>query len=141
MFALVRIGDRTVSMAVEGKVDEPFGPTVGEWLKDASLGKQERMAFLCSTLGISDPPPAEIHYQLLHRTASAVIEAQRFRTDTAAMIVHSFSPERMWFDAFERFAGLYGLGVRPRQLVEVSLPTGMPLFLGWACGDQRFLKA
>lgn len=128
-------------MAVEGKVNEPFGGTVGEWLKGASSGKQERMAFLCSTLGISDPPPADIHYQLLHRTASAVIEARRFKTDAAAMIVHSFSPKRMWLDAFQRFVGLYGETVDPGQLVEVTLPTGMPLFLGWVCGDLRFLEA
>lgn len=141
VFALVRIGDRTVSMAVEGKVNEPFGPTVGQWLTDASPGKRERMAFLCGTLGLTEPLPADIHYQLLHRTASAVIEADRFKTDAAAMIVYSFSPERMWFDAFERFTGLYGHSIKPGQLVEVSLPTGMPLFLGWACGDPRFLEA
>lgn len=52
VFALVRIGDRTVSMAIEGKVNEPFGPTVGQWLTDASPGKRERMAFLCRTLGL-----------------------------------------------------------------------------------------
>lgn len=141
VFALVRIGDRTVSMAVEGKVNEAFGPTVGEWLKDASAGKQDRMAFLCTTLGISNPPPAEIHYQLLHRAASAVIEAERFKTDAAAMVVHSFSPERTWFDTFERFVGLYERSVEPGQLVEVLLPTGRPLILGWACGDPRFLEA
>lgn len=141
VFALVRIGDRTVSMTVEGKVNEPFGPTVGQWLTNPSPGKQERMAFLCRTLGISDPPPADIYYQLLHRTASAIIEADRFKTDAAAMVVHSFSPERTWFDAFERFVGLYGHSIEPGHLVEVSLPTGMPLFLGWACGDQRFLEA
>lgn len=140
VFALVRVGDRTVSVAVEGKVNEPFGPTVGDWLRDASRGKQERMAFLCSSLGISDPPPADIQYQLLHRTASAVIEAGRFKADAAAMIVHSFSPERMWFDAFERFVGLYGRTADPGGLVEVTLPIGKPLFLGWACGDQRFLE-
>lgn len=141
VFALVRIGDCTVSMAVEGKVNEAFGPTVGEWLTNASVGKHERMAFLCRTLGISDPPPADVYYQLLHRTASAIIEAKRFKSDTAAMIVHSFSPEQMWFDAFERFTGLYGCSIKPGQLVEVSLPSGMPLFLGWACGDPQFLEA
>lgn len=141
VFALVRVGDLTVSMTVEGKVNEPSGPTVGDWLKDASAGKQERMAFVCRTLGIPHPPPADLHYQLLHRTASAVIEATRFKTDAAAMIVHSFSPERMWFDAFQCFVGLYGYNVEAGQLAEVTLPTAMPLFLGWACGDLRFLEA
>ncbi|WP_435053481.1 DUF6946 family protein [Mesorhizobium caraganae] len=35
--------------------------------------------------------PDNIRCQLLHRTASAAIEAQRFKTDIAAMIVHSLS--------------------------------------------------
>lgn len=141
VFALVRAGDRTVSVAVEGKVDEPFGPTVGDWLANASDGKRDRMAFLCETLGLTAPIPDEVHYQLLHRTASAVIEAQRFKTDAASMLVHSFSPTRMWFDAFVKFVGLYGRGVEAGELVEVTLPSGMPLFLGWALGDLAFLKS
>lgn len=140
VFALVRIGERTLSVAVEGKVDEPFGPIVGEWFSNASDGKRERMAFLCETLGLAEPVPGDIHYQLLHRTASAAIEAHRFKTDAAAMIVHSFSPDRKWFDAFADFVGLYGLTVKASELVEVRLPSGMPLFLGWACGDPQFLE-
>lgn len=141
VFALVRAGDRTLSVAVEGKVDEPFGPTIGDWFANPSDGKRERMAFLCETLGLTEPIPDDIHYQLLHRTASAVIEAQRFKTDCAAMVVHSFSQTRMWVDAFAKFVGLYGHQVEVGQLVEVELPSGMPLFLGWACGDPGFLKA
>lgn len=141
VFALVRAGDRTVSVAVEGKVDEPFGPTVGDWFSNPSDGKRERMAFLCETLGLTEPVPDDIHYQLLHRTASAVIEAQRFKTDMAAMVVHSFSLTRMWFDAFAMFVGLYGRDIEAGELVEVALPSGMPLFLGWASGDPAFLDA
>ena len=141
VFALVRVGDRTVSVAVEGKVDEPFGPTVGDWFANPSDGKRERMAFLCEALRLTEPVPSEIHYQLLHRTASAIIEAQRFKTDAAAMVVHSFAPTRMWFDAFTKFVGLYGHQVEVGELVEVALPSGMPLFLGWACGDPGYLNA
>ncbi|WP_413776936.1 DUF6946 family protein [Mesorhizobium sp. AR07] len=32
-----------------------------------------------------------LRYQLLHRTSAALLEAKRFKTDEAAMIVHSFS--------------------------------------------------
>lgn len=141
VFALVRAGNYTISVAVEGKVDEPFGPTVGDWLANASDGKRERMAFLRATLGLTEPIPDDIHYQLLHRTASAVIEAERFKTDAAAMVVHSFSPTRMWFDSFAKFVGLYGHQIEAGEFVEAALPSGPPLFLGWACGDLGFLNA
>ena len=40
-------------------------------------------------LGIDTPPAPSLRYQLFHRTAAAVIEARRFGTDAAAMVVHS----------------------------------------------------
>ena len=58
------------------------------------------MNYLCALLGLGELPHPQIRYQLLHRTASAIIEARRFKTDEAAMIVHSFSPSKMWFDDF-----------------------------------------
>ncbi len=41
-----------------------------------------------------------VRYQLLHRTASVVIEAKRFHATTAVMIVHSFSPELKWLESW-----------------------------------------
>ena len=35
-----------VSIAVEVKMSEPFGPTVREWFSEASLGKEDRLQFL-----------------------------------------------------------------------------------------------
>jgi hypothetical protein len=74
-------------------VDEPFAQLLGDWLVNASPGKLTRLAFLCNVLGLEERTlPHDIYYQLLHRTASAVIEAKRFKTDLAVMLVHSFSP-------------------------------------------------
>ena len=139
VFALGRHARGLVACAVEGKVNEPFGPTVGEWMRDASPGKHERLAHILGLLGISDCPP-EVHYQLLHRTASALIEAERFCADSAAMLVHSFSAERRWFDAFLRFAALLGTQAEVGTACAVPVPSGKRLVLGWACGDQRFLS-
>ncbi|MET3842059.1 hypothetical protein [Bradyrhizobium sp. OAE829] len=100
VFALVKSNNRTIAVAVEGKVNETFGPVIKDWYVDPSPGKRQRLAFLCDLLGVKCPPPDEVQYQLFHRTASAVIEAERFKTDDAAMIVHSFSPENKWFDAY-----------------------------------------
>ena len=141
VFALLRVGAQTISVTVEGKVNEPFGPTIGEWFANPSTGKQERLAFLRTTLGLSEPVSDEIHYQLLHRTASAVIEAERFGTNAAAMIVHSFSTENRWFEAFRDFAHLFGIEPGVDELVTVNTKSRTPLYLGWAAGDRRFSSA
>lgn len=144
VFALARAGLSTFAIMIEGKVNEPFGEQLGDWLRNASDGKRERLAFICDQLGLALPPPDHIHYQLLHRTASAVIEARRFKTDAAAMIVHSFSPERRSFEAFKQFAALFGVAaeaVVANELIGVRPSTRHPLYIGWACGDCSFLRA
>ena len=138
IFALGRHAAGVVACTIEGKVNEPFGPTVGEWLRDPTPGKTERLAYICGLLGIDACPP-DIHYQLLHRTAAALIEADRFAAADAAMIVHSFSPDRRWFNAFARFGDLLGGRVEVGEALVVGLPSGRRLTIGWACGDQTFL--
>ena len=141
VFALLRCGSETWAAAIEGKVNEAFGPTIGEWLAGSSEGKRTRMSFLCETLGLSETPPPEIRYQLLHRTASALIEAERFKTDGAAMIVHSFSQERAWFDDYAAFASLFTGGLNATNRVAVPHKSGRKLLLGWATGSAEFLAA
>lgn len=139
VFALLRAGDRTIAAAIEGKVDEPFDRRLGEWLVDASPGKRERLDFLCDLLSLNQPLPNDIHYQLLHRAAAAVIEARRFKTDAACMIVHSFSPTGRWFDAFARFVELFGRKAEKETLIALRPEGSPPLYVGWAAGDLRFL--
>ncbi|MPY76406.1 MAG: hypothetical protein GEU87_19370 [Alphaproteobacteria bacterium] len=139
IFVLARCGAQTISMMVEGKVDEPFGPTLGKWLTNETHGKRERLDFLSATLGIGANPPHSIRYQLLHRTASALIEARRFGTNAAAMIVHSFSSETLWFDDFSAFCGLLGATPQVGRLCSART-VDMPLYLGWAIGDRQFLQ-
>lgn len=135
LFALIRNDRRTFAVAVEGKVDEPFGPTMAEWLVNASGGKRERIAFICDVLRLPQPLSDDVHYQLLHRTASAVIEARRFKTDAAAMLVHSFSPSRRWFDAFARFVALFGVEAEAGKLLPVLPEATPPLYVGWVSGE------
>lgn len=137
VFALGRHRGGLVACTVEGKVDEPFGPTVGDWMRDASPGKVERLAYVCGLLGIADCPP-DVHYQLLHRAAAALIEAERFYATDAAMVVHSFSPQRRWFGAYERFVQLLVPGADVETSVTVALPNSRRLLSGWAVGDEAF---
>jgi hypothetical protein len=128
-----------VSVAVEGKVNEAFGPMLGEWLKDASDGKQERLAYLEDKLGLSDPIPDEMRYQLLHRAASAVIEAERFGAAHAMMLVHSFSQSDEWFNDYRRFVALFGAGAEPNAVVAAKRDAGIRLYFAWVRGEKRYL--
>jgi hypothetical protein len=139
VFALIRFGEQTSAATIEGKVNEPFGPIVGEWFADPSPGRRKRMLQLCDLLGFDEVPPSHTRYQLMHRTASALIEARRFKTDEAAMIVHSFSQTQMWLEDFANFARLLGAEAKPDQSSTVILKSGQRLRLGWATGNRDFL--
>ena len=136
VFALARAAGDTIAIAVEAKVEEPFGPTVGEWLTNASDGKKGRLSALCTLLGCSEPPP-HLRYQLFHRAAAAVIEAARFKTDRSAMVVQSFSPSHAWFNDFEAFACHLGVNVAVGQGSQVILRDGTNLTLAWVTSKVR----
>lgn len=136
VFLLARHSQGTIACTIEGKVDEPFGPTVADKMTAATPGQRERTAFLLQRLNLPNCP-GQIRYQLLHRTVSALIEADRFCTADAAMLVHSFSPDNRWFGDFVAFVEL--LGGNPREGEPIVID-GLErrLILGWAAGDQRF---
>ena len=132
LFVLAKAADgNLVSITVEGKVNESFGSTLETWLMNASDGKCARLKFLCETLGLSQEPPGQIRYQLLHRAVSAVLEARRFNARYAMMIVHSFSPEKAWFADYAAFLELFRVSAQPGQLVELPGVPTVRLFAGW----------
>jgi hypothetical protein len=137
IFALVRTRIGVVACGVEAKVAESFDRTVADWSASASVGKQKRLAYLCEELGLTNPPPGALRYQLFHRTAAALIEAQRFGCVGAAMIVHSFSAEKLWLNDFQAFAGALGASVEADRPAIVHTPSGLPLLFGWACGPAQ----
>jgi len=137
VLALMRGSAGLVAVAVEGKVDEAFGPTVGQKRAEASAGVDERLAWLIDHLGL-DVVPDTVRYQLLHRTASALLVAEQFDAAAALMLVHSFSPTALWFDDFAAFAALFGVEAQVGGVARVGTFGGIPLFIGWCKGDQRF---
>ena len=141
VWVLASTEQSSVSIAVEGKVNEPFDKTLAEWKVDASRGKETRLEFLTNELGLKAPLPDHLRYQLLHRTASSLIEARRFRAQHAVMLVHSFSHDNQWFDDFANLAGLFGPRPAVDQLVTISRADGISLHLAWVHGDERFLDA
>jgi hypothetical protein len=131
LWALIAVTTGLVSVTIEGKAGEEFDKTIDEWLKKESEGKRERLAFLTSTLGLKETPGDHIRYQLLHRTASALIEAKRWSLQTALMLVQSFSESDSSWSDYGNFAQL--LGITPQRGV-VGGPWnvgGINLFTAW----------
>jgi hypothetical protein len=122
-----------VSMAVEGKAGEDFDRRLGDWLGSGkeSEGKKRRLKFLCDVLGISGEPAMHNRYQLFHRTASAILEAQRWRVGRAVMLVQSFSESKTSWQDYVDFAGLLGLSPARNAVAGPAIASGIELFLCW----------
>jgi hypothetical protein len=120
-----------VSVTIEAKSGEDFDKPIEQWNQQKSIGKNRRLAFLTKELGLLEPPPGFIRYQLLHRTVAAILEAKRCHFELALMLVQSFeeSPSS-WLD-YQKFANLLGISVirgkitGPRQIGNIGL------YLGW----------
>jgi hypothetical protein len=135
VFAIVRGAQGLGVLAVEGKVDEEFGPTVES---KAKAGAADRLKYLHELLSLAPTATSQLRYQLVHRTAAAILLAQEFGATAAAMIVHSFSPSGMWYSDFEAFVRAFGADPAKERLIPVGERAGIALFLGWATGDERF---
>jgi len=149
VFVLAKDADcGLVSIAVEGKYREDFGGTMAQWRRDVSSnsGKPARIKQICGLLGLklSVPEPMlsvpdAIRYQLLHRTASAIILAKRFNARTAVMLVHSFSKKDNHFGDFGAFVRLFEdtAIVRVGELVHLTTTVdGIRVYAGWARGPE-----
>jgi len=130
LLAILGVGSSLAIAAVEGKVDEPFGERVSEWLTEGT--RRTRLNRLTEKLGLGSRDVSMLRYQLLHRTMSAVYEAERYRAPTAVMIVHSFSAKSSGWVDFEAFVGALGLTANRDELVGPKRAGTVELFLGWA---------
>jgi hypothetical protein len=130
LLAFVRLADGYAVVAVEGKVDEPFGPKVEDW--NTGPGTEARLRALCELLDIPSRASKELRYQLFHRTASAVFEAERYGVSRAAMVVHSFDPKDAGFADFSAFSEALGVG-EPAVggMTGAKSVGGVELRLGW----------
>ena len=143
LFALAKdqAGD-LIALTVEGKVSESFAQKLAQWNSKKSPGKDKRLAFIQETLGLIGKLPLTIRYQLLHRTASAIIEARRFNARSAVMMVHSFSQNDLWFEDYQTFMELFGItAATVGKLYLLAEIQGVKVFSGWARGEERFLQA
>lgn len=128
-----------VSIMVEGKVSESFGPTLEEWGVGSTPGKRKRLTFLLETLGLPDSVPPTLRYQLFHRAASAILEGERYRAKAAVLLVHSFSQQKAGWDDYQSFIRLFGVEAAWGAVQKISSRSAIPLFAGWVPGDRSFL--
>lgn len=109
LYVLAQSSGKPVCIMVEGKVNEDFGLRVKDWVEQASNKvDNKRLQYLLDKLNMKGITIDDIRYQLLHRTASALIEAERIGTDQCMVIVHSFSKGNVHFDDFRDFVSLMG---------------------------------
>ena len=144
LFVLAEANDhQLISMMIEGKVEESFGSTITAWKQSGDgygENKQIRLAYLQQQLGLKHVADT-IYYQLLHRTASAVIEAKRFNAPYAVMLVHSFSQQGSWFDEYAQFMALYGQKVVKDKLFHLASLGDVELYSGWVTGNPKYLSS
>ena len=141
IFVLAKSGRDLISITVEGKVSERFSnETVDQWLTDASHNKYERINGMANILGLDTKDLMPIWYQLVHRTASALLEAKRFNAKHALMLIHSFSQEHQWFEDYAAFAALYGQNPNPDSIVYAGEIHGKNLYFGWVTGEAEYLN-
>lgn len=139
VFMLCRVGEETAVVMVEGKVNESFDETIAKWLGPTpSEGKKHRLQELCKLLGIDQVTCSSLRYQLFHRCASAIFEADRFGATHAVMLVHSFSQEHRWFEDYQAFT--QAIGVRSKiGTISTAGAGSRPLHVGWVTGDAAYL--
>jgi hypothetical protein len=133
LFALCKNEKELCSIMIEAKVSEHFGDhTVRSWLENASEGKIKRLDYLKSVLNLTNLNIDNIRYQLLHRTASAIIEAKNFTANNALMLVQTFSKSDEHFDDFSLFLEIFGINnTTTNNIYHAGLINNINLYLGW----------
>ena len=140
VWALLDTTTGLVSMSVEAKASEPFGQnneSLAQWLvaekSDKSHKNREtRWEYIKDHLPNSATDGySQVAYQLLHRCATAVIEARRLRLPNAAFVVQAFESPKESFEAFSRFCQAMGLRAE-RGRMQMTVVGNVHLGVGWA---------
>lgn len=132
LYVLAKTGKELLPIMVEGKVSESFGSKVTDWKgNDPSKVKIERLTFLLNTMNVKEDVLLDKRYQLLHRTASTVIEANRVQAKNALVLVHSFSKNAKRFKDYADFVKLFQLSPKEDMIVGPVSIEGVNVYFGW----------
>ena len=139
VYARSAAGEQVV-VGVEGKVDEVFGPLVGEWLEAGKTkahreNRETRLAGLCGALGFVPCDVLNIRYQLLHRAYAALETAREIGAPSAVLAIHSLEdrgPHGENWEDFQEF--VLALGCRDFTEGEpsrVGIRHGVEMWVMW----------
>lgn len=137
VWGLVQTPNGKVSLSVEAKVSESFGnKNLGQWLfhkdpKQSSENRQTRWDYIEAHLPVSlTDSYNEVAYQLLHRCATAVIEAKRFKLNHAFFVVQAFNSPDERFDDFANFCKAIDIQAERGQL-QITKVNDIQLYIAW----------
>lgn len=123
IFAHSSEGEKIV-ICIEAKALEEFGPRVFRWINTPDSGgprrqkklfnnphapipgKLRRLQFLNEVLSLEIKPEATVRYQLLHRTASAILIARQTFAKVALVLIHAFAESDHNSADFQEFCRL-----------------------------------
>jgi hypothetical protein len=147
VYARNATGDPVV-IGVEGKADELFDEEVRHWVRDSrqlerqpKTSRLNRLDYLSRILRITVGSDSELRYQLLHRTAATVLEAEKIVARSAIVLVHSFddSDAQNWND-YVSFLNYLGIQHPEKMKLSGPVPLGagvtLTTFFGWVW-DER----
>jgi hypothetical protein len=139
VLALCRNDQGLCVVAVEAKVLEDFGPLLRSKRLEPSPNQALRLAYLHDLLGVPRFDDG-IRYQLLHRTASALLTARDFHAQTAVMLVHAFgTPAQRKSDFIDFCAAMGATEIFP-CVWRVPTLSSPHLYLAWCDGDSKYLE-
>lgn len=140
VWALLSTPSGHVSLSVEAKANEPFGQgnqSLKDWLatgdsEKSRQNRQDRWKHIAEHLpSAASDAYSLVPYQLLHRCAAAVMEAERFNVPNAAFVVHAFNSPDESFDQFSMFC--HAAGAKPeRGQMQITSVGEIRLGIGWA---------
>jgi hypothetical protein len=135
VWAVVKTLAGMLSLTVEAKANEAFGDEIVEnWLaarktKESIDNRKTRFDYVRSHLPMADSF-LSVRYQLLHRCAASVIEANRFGYLHAAFIVQAFNPPEKSFQDYATFCQALKIRALREELATTSVD-GILLSVGW----------
>ena len=122
---------------MEAKVLEDFGPLLATKRAECSPGQGDRLTYLHSLLRVERFDDT-IRYQLVHRTASALLTASEFHASVAVMLVHAFDTPAAQRGEFEAFRKALDADEIAPLVYRAKQFQGPALFLVWCDGDPSF---
>lgn len=136
LLALLKLANGELAvLGVEAKVDETLGPLVSSWLAEGGENRLARLTGLCALFGLAPDDTYAMRYQVLHRVAGSVLEAQRFGCSRAVVLVQSWCPKRTGLPDFQAFARALGLSLEADAISDPIEIGGIETRIGWVTGQ------